>query len=202
MAHDARIEIVIQKSRFIGWCFPVSTEAEALEKLDNVRRQHRDASHNCYAYATGGTGGAARFSDDGEPGGTAGMPMMEVVRNKDVTNLLVVVTRYFGGVLLGAGGLVRAYAKSASAAIEAAEPVWMRPCIEFSIVCTYPRFQVVEPLAKSFGEVTDVLYREDVRLTVLVPECSAAAFEAAVVDKTDGACHPEKLNTCFGAFFD
>ena len=106
-------ELVIKRSRFIGRCFPVADEQEALRLLEQVRRQHWDATHNCYAYSVGVSGACARYSDDGEPSGTAGLPMMEALRRSGVTDALVVVTRYFGGILLGAGGLVRAYSAAA-----------------------------------------------------------------------------------------
>ena len=105
---EARDEVVIHKSRFIGHAAPVSSTEEALRFLARIREEHRDATHNCYAYIVGANMGVMRYSDDGEPGGTAGMPIIEVLNAREVTNCCVVVTRYFGGVLLGAGGLVRA----------------------------------------------------------------------------------------------
>ena len=118
-------EYVVNRSRFIGRCFPVSTEAEALAILDTVRKQHYDATHNCYAYSI--LDGARRFSDDGEPGGTAGMPIMDTLIRSNTENALIVVTRYFGGILLGSGGLVRAYSKSASDVLNASGTIIMMP---------------------------------------------------------------------------
>ena len=114
-------EIIINKSRFIGYASPCETEEEALAFLKRIREKHRDATHNCYAYIIGANAGIMRYSDDGEPGGTAGLPMMEVLKNRGVVNCCVVVTRYFGGVLLGAGGLVRAYTKGCAIALDAAQ---------------------------------------------------------------------------------
>ena len=111
-------EFYEKKSHFIGRAWPVETEEEALEKIQAMKKQHYDATHNCWAYII--RDGAVRFSDDGEPGGTAGMPIMDVMRNRSVVNCCIVVVRYFGGVLLGTGGLVRAYTRSAQAALEAA----------------------------------------------------------------------------------
>ena len=102
-------EYTVNRSRFIGRCFPVDSEEAALCLLSDIRKRHWDATHNCFAYRIGETAAAARFSDDGEPGGTAGKPIMDVLTGKGLTNVLCVVTRYFGGILLGAGGLVRAY---------------------------------------------------------------------------------------------
>lgn len=111
----------VNKSRFIGHASPCQSEEEALAFLKCIREQYRDATHNCYAYIIGENAGIMRYSDDGEPGGTAGMPIMEVLKNRGVVNCCVVVTRYFGGILLGAGGLVRAYSHSCVLALEAAQ---------------------------------------------------------------------------------
>ena len=112
-------EIVEKKSRFIGEAFPVETEEEAAEIIGNIKKQYWDARHHCWAYVIGGAQVQERFSDDGEPGGTAGKPILEVIRGHELKNVLMVVTRYFGGTLLGTGGLVRAYTQSAQAGIEA-----------------------------------------------------------------------------------
>ena len=117
---NAREEIVINKSRFIGYASPCVDEQKALAMLQRVREEHKSATHHCYAYIIGENSGIMRYSDDGEPGGTAGMPIMDVIRNRSVVNCCIVVVRYFGGVLLGTGGLVRAYTRSAQAALEAA----------------------------------------------------------------------------------
>ena len=118
-------EFVINKSRFIGYGCPCETEEEALAFLARIRQKHKDATHNCYAYIIGLNSGIMRYSDDGEPGGTAGMPIIEVMKARGVVNCAVVVTRYFGGILLGAGGLVRAYAQGSKAALDAAGVVVM-----------------------------------------------------------------------------
>ena len=126
-------EFIINKSRFIGHAAPVQTEEEALTFLQMIRTQYKDATHNCYAYTIGRNMGIMRYSDDGEPSGTAGLPMMEVVKRERVCNCCCVVTRYFGGVLLGAGGLLRAYTQGASVALKAAGIVEMVPSV--SLLC-------------------------------------------------------------------
>ena len=118
-------EIVINKSRFIGWAAPCETEEEALALIQSLREKYRDATHHCYAYIIGLNSGIMRYSDDGEPGGTAGMPMMDVLRNSHVVNCCAVVVRYFGGTLLGTGGLVRAYTQGCKEALNAAGVVRM-----------------------------------------------------------------------------
>ena len=120
---EASQEIVIKRSRFIGYAKPVSTEEEAVAFIEEIKRQHRAANHNCSAYVVGERDQFQKASDDGEPSGTAGKPILEVIKNKGLKNVAVVVTRYFGGILLGAGGLVRAYTDGAVAGIEAAEEI-------------------------------------------------------------------------------
>ncbi len=118
-------EYIVSRSRFIGYAAPCDSEEKALAFLQSVREQHRNATHHCYAYVIGVNSGIMRYSDDGEPGGTAGLPIMDVLRNAGVVNCCVVVVRYFGGILLGTGGLVRAYTQGSKIALEAARLVCM-----------------------------------------------------------------------------
>ncbi len=134
-------EFVINKSRFIGCGCPCQTEEEALSFLARVRQRHKDATHNCYAYIIGMNAGVMRYSDDGEPGGTAGLPIIEVMKARGVVNCAVVVTRYFGGVLLGAGGLVRAYAQGSKAALDAAGVVRMEKSASYLVEVDYSTWQ-------------------------------------------------------------
>ena len=137
-------EFIINKSRFIGYGAPCETEEEALAFLREIREKHKDASHNCYAYIIGLNAGIMRYSDDGEPGGTAGMPIIEVMKARGVVNCAVVVTRYFGGILLGAGGLVRAYAQGSKAALEAAGVVVMERSSRQLVEVDYSTWQRLE----------------------------------------------------------
>lgn len=130
-------QYIINKSRFIGYAAPCRTEEEALAFLASIREKHKDASHNCYAYVIGQNMGVARYSDDGEPGGTAGMPIIEVIKARGVVDVCVVVTRYFGGVLLGAGGLVRAYAEGSKVALDAAKVVVMHKTNRYAFDTDY-----------------------------------------------------------------
>lgn len=134
----AQDEFIVNKSRFIGYACPCETEEEALAFLKRIREKHRDATHNCYAYVIGANAGIMRYSDDGEPGGTAGLPMMEVLKNRGVVNCCVVVTRYFGGVLLGAGGLVRAYTHGCAIALDAAQVSVMEKSVRVLFDVPYP----------------------------------------------------------------
>lgn len=137
-------EFIIKKSRFIGFGSPARTEEEALGFLAAIRRKHKDASHNCFAYVIGRNAGVIRYSDDGEPGGTAGLPIAGVLRAREVVDCCVVVTRYFGGVLLGAGGLTRAYAQGAAMALGASGVVMMEDSVRFWAGMDYTHWGRVE----------------------------------------------------------
>lgn len=146
---EASDEIVINKSRFIGYASPAKTVEEALAFLDRIRLKHRDATHNCYAYIIGQNAGIMRYSDDGEPGGTAGMPIIEVMKARGVVDCAVVVTRYFGGVLLGAGGLVRAYSHTCALALNAARVCQMHPTETWLFEVAYPLWDKIQHALKS-----------------------------------------------------
>jgi uncharacterized YigZ family protein len=130
-------EIVINKSRFIGYVSPCSSESDALAFLQHIREEHKTATHHCYAYIVGENSGIMRYSDDGEPGGTAGLPIMDAMRTKSIVNCCIVVVRYFGGTLLGTGGLVRAYTQSAQAALSASGIVRMEKTALYSCILPY-----------------------------------------------------------------
>ena len=146
---EARDEVVIHKSRFIGHAAPVSSTEEALRFLARIREEHRDATHNCYAYIIGQNAGIMRYSDDGEPSGTAGMPIIEVMKARGVVDCAVVVTRYFGGILLGAGGLVRAYSHTCALALDAARVCQMHPTERWLFEVAYPLWDRVQHALKS-----------------------------------------------------
>ena len=187
---DSETEFVEKHSRFIGRIFLTETEEEALAALEKIRKQHWDAKHNVYAYII--HGGAMRFSDDGEPGGTAGMPVLEVLRREGLENVLCVVTRYFGGILLGAGGLVRAYAKSAKLAVDAAGTSVKRVWQQIDIPCPYNLFERVRQEVASFdGLVTDTEYGADVLLRTVLPEQQADPFLRRLTDLSAGSLRPE-----------
>ena len=142
-------EFIINKSRFIGYGCPCQTEVVALSFLSRIRTKHKVATHNCYAYIIGLNSGIMRYSDDGEPGGTAGMPIIEGMKARGVVNCAVVVTRYFGGILLGAGGLVRAYAQGSKTALDAAGVVVMEKSARYMIEVDYSTWQRLEYFLRS-----------------------------------------------------
>lgn len=169
LATSASDEIVTNKSRFIGYASPVKTEDEALNFLRSVKQEHKEATHHCYAYVIGTNAGIMRYSDDGEPGGTAGMPMIEFLKTKKLVNCIVVVVRYFGGVLLGTGGLVRAYTQGTKIAVEAAKIVSMElTCVEECDV-SYPLWDKVKYESISLPvQITDIRFTSSVSFTLLV----------------------------------
>ena len=178
-------EIVISKSRFLGFCIPVTSEAETQEALAQIRKRYYDARHCCYAFRLQ-EGGVARSSDDGEPSGTAGAPILAVLTSAGVENVLCAVVRYFGGVLLGTGGLVRAYGKTASEALEAAEIVSIRVCEKLSVSVTYASYNLLEPMLRQKGYPCEAAFTDQVQITITLPAEEAESFIANLVDKTDG----------------
>ena len=179
-------EFIEKKSRFIGRLWPVETEEAALEKIQEMKKKHYDATHNCWAYII--KDGAVRFSDDGEPGGTAGMPMLQVLQREGLFNCVCVVTRYFGGILLGAGGLVRAYTQSAKDALDAAGISVVRRWVAMEVPCTYAMFERARLEVTAFGGVVEnVDYGADVVLSALLPEERAEEFAAHILDVSAGA---------------
>ena len=186
-----------RKSKFIGEIFPVETPEAAIEAIQSVKAKYRDARHHCYAYIIR-EGNYMRYSDDGEPQGTAGMPILDVLRRENITNVCCVVTRYFGGVLLGTGGLVRAYTKSAQLGLEAAGINQMSRYSVLLITCPYSLLGVVQNILPEHDcvvEETD--YAADVTLTVTLPEGGEALLEQALKDATSAGVEVECMDTRF-----
>jgi len=182
----SQTELVEKRSRFIGQVWQVTSEEEARARIEETRKRYYDARHHCWCYLLR-EGGVVRYSDDGEPQGTAGQPMLNVFQREEVTDVVCVVTRYFGGVLLGAGGLVRAYAKSAKDALDAAGLSVVRRWVAMEVPCTYARFEEVRREAARFGGVVEkVDYGADVLLSVLIPEERSASFAAHLLDASAG----------------
>ena len=186
---SASDELVINKSRFICYGSPVDSEDEALGFLKKIRSEHTDASHNCYAYAIGPNMGIMRYSDDGEPGGTAGLPIMEVIKARGITNCILVITRYFGGVLLGAGGLVRAYSQSAALAINACGTASVYPTKKYTVAVSYSMFGKAEYAIKNLPVIVeDKAFTDKVSVTFLVKTEEAAEVKNAITTALDGKC--------------
>ena len=176
-------EFIEKKSRFIGRVWPVDTEEEALAKIQEMKKQHYDATHNCWAYVI--KDGPMRFSDDGEPGGTAGNPMMQVLQRENLFNVVCVVTRYFGGILLGAGGLVRAYTKGAKIAIDAAGKSMKRVWTVLYVPCPYTYYERVKLEVEAFGGIIrNTEFGAEVELEILLAESQAQPFLERLTDMT------------------
>lgn len=186
-------EFVEKKSRFIGYIKPVTTQDEAVTFINEIKSKHWDATHNVYAYVLR-DGQTRRYSDDGEPQGTAGLPMLEVFKREGVENVVCVVTRYFGGVLLGTGGLLRAYTKSAKDALDAAGIAAVRRWVKLEVGCPYSLFERMKTECLSLdGAVQNVDYGADVLLSLLLPENNAEAFSARVTELSAGACSAQTV---------
>lgn len=195
---SSETEFTEKRSTFIGHVFPVETEDEARARIDEMKKAYHDARHNCWCYLI--KDGPVRYSDDGEPQGTAGQPMLAVFQKEGVTNVCCVVTRYFGGVLLGAGGLVRAYTRSAKDALDAAGVSAVRRWVAMEVPCSYARFEEVRREVSRFGGVEEgVDYGADVLLSVLIPEEDAAAFAAHLLDASAGTVEALEAGESFRA---
>lgn len=182
---DADAEFVERRSRFIGHIFATDTEEEALARLKQMRETYWDATHNVYAYII--RDGATRFSDDGEPGGTAGMPVLQVLQREEIYNVTCVVTRYFGGILLGAGGLVRAYAHSAKLALDAAGRSVKQVWTKVYLPCPYSWFERIRLEVAAFGGVIEGTdFGADVSFDLLLPQAQVTPFLARVTDLSAG----------------
>lgn len=176
VAGETTAEYTEKRSRFIATLCPCDTEEKAAEFINKMRSEYWDARHNCFAYSVGG-GAVKRFSDDGEPHGTAGKPILEVIEGAGITNTVIVVTRYFGGVLLGTGGLVRAYTKAAKDAVDLSERVLMTPCTVFSCSCSYSdRERLVKLIEDCGGTLEDTLYTAEVELKFYISKEKSEQF--------------------------
>lgn len=180
-------EIVEKKSRFIGIALNVTSPEDALEKVNLIKKKYFDARHSCYAYICGNEGMERRFSDDGEPSGTAGKPMMDVLAGSDVTNCLVVVTRYFGGTLLGTGGLVKAYSSAARLALDNAELTEVTTGVKCNIQADYNSIGKLQYILASMDiPVLDTVYEENVVFEIVVDSQLTYRLEKTLQDEFAG----------------
>jgi uncharacterized YigZ family protein len=188
----AESEFTEKRSRFIGHLWPVESEEEAQARIKAMKTKYYDARHNCWCYLIGQS--VVRYSDDGEPQGTAGQPMLKVFQRENVTNVCCVVTRYFGGVLLGAGGLTRAYSRSARDTLTeagvAAVGLWTR----LRIPCTYPLLERVKlEIAAAGGQIDDVAYGADILLQASLPEDGVEPLRRRLTELSAGSITAEAV---------
>lgn len=189
---QAEYSFVEKRSEFIGYCAPADDEQTAYAFVESIRKKHSDARHNVYAYNLR-AGNISRYSDDGEPHGTAGVPVLDVIRKAGVTDCCIVVTRYFGGVLLGTGGLLRAYTAAAAGALEKAGAAQVGLFDIYSCAMNYTDYQKLMPLIASLGaEISESDFSDHVRLGVSVLASEGEKFVSAVTDCTNGRVKPTK----------
>lgn len=194
---DAESEFTEKRSRFLSHLFRVESEAEARWRIEEMKKKYYDARHNCWCYLIE-DGGIVRYSDDGEPQGTAGQPMLNVFQRENVTNVCCVVTRYFGGILLGAGGLTRAYSKGARDALAAAGVSSMGLWTQLRIPCTYPLLERVKlELAAAEGLTDDTEYGADVTITASLPQERVEPLCARLTELSAGGIVPAVLGESF-----
>ncbi len=194
---EAYDEFIEQRSRFIGYVKPVKTEEEAQSFINEKRQKHWDATHNVYAYVLREEK-IQRYSDDGEPHGTAGVPVLDVILKSGLTDIVVVVTRYFGGILLGAGGLVRAYTKGAKIAVAAGSIITMSNCISARLRCDYSQYGKISGLLPSFGGVIDnTEFTDNIELEYhIIPE-KYDSLQKQIADFTCGKVYSEVIEESF-----
>lgn len=190
--NSASAELIEKKSRFIASVKPVESEEQAIGFLNQIRSQRRDARHNVYAYSIGGSNIVQRYSDDGEPAGTAGIPVLEAIKKSGVDDVAVVVTRYFGGILLGTGGLTRAYGKAAAMGIEAAEIVKRVLCRELLVQLNYSQLGKVQGAVIEAGfHIGKVLYEGNIKMQVFAPAEDEKHLIQVINDATGGTAEME-----------
>lgn len=184
---EAATEIIIRKSKFIGYARPVKSEEEAVAFIDAIKKEHWNATHNCSAYCVGQRSEIQKQSDDGEPSGTAGKPILEVIKKQELRNTVIVVTRYFGGVKLGAGGLIRAYSEAAAAAVAAAKPVYrvLHQRIGVEIEYTW-QGKLENELRNQNVIIEDTQFTDKVTYHCLPTVAEVETFKAWMIDLTQG----------------
>jgi uncharacterized YigZ family protein len=190
ISRQAEAVLEVRKSRFLAGTFRAASTDEALALLKRIREESRDADHHCWAWRIGPGGEQSRYSDDGEPSGTAGPPILQVLARREMTNVLLVVTRYFGGTKLGAGGLARAYGEAAKAALDASEPRPLRLLVRFRVELPHAALPAFEHYLNKLGFAVEAReFREIVALVVRLPAESESSFRSFHLDLVSGR-HP------------
>lgn len=200
---EAEAEIIEKKSKFIATVRPVKNEEEAQSFIEEMRKKYWDATHNVFAYQIGERNQIQRFSDDGEPSGTAGLPVLDVLRGEDVKNVAIVVTRYFGGTLLGTGGLVRAYGRAAKEGLLKAGVIEKKLYSRFHVITDYSWLGKVQYEILQGGHVIeDTIYTDKIKLIVLVEEENKESFSKRIIEKTNAQAEVSEVSMVYGAWND
>ena len=193
----ASAELIEKRSRFIGYAKPVATQDEAIAFINEIKSKHWDATHNVYAYVLR-EGQSSRYSDDGEPQGTAGMPVLNVLIKEGLTDCAVVVTRYFGGIMLGAGGLVRAYSQGSKIAVDAGGVITMARCSVLTVNCDYNFYGRLSSLIPECGGmVLDTAFSDGVTVKMRIPSDMKGQFDAKLVGLSLGKFSSEPVDEVF-----
>lgn len=189
-----------KKSKFIGYCKPVKTEEEAKAFINEIKSKHKDATHNVWAYSLR-ENNTIRYNDDGEPSGTAGVPVLEVLNKSGIVDAVLVATRYFGGIMLGGGGLVRAYSHTASIAVNAATAIMMKECVVVGAKCDYTYYTKLQEIClKNSGVVDDTVFEESVTLIFHILQSDLESFMLDFAELTKGKGELEELEKAFYGF--
>lgn len=197
---SAEASFTEKKSEFIGYIRHVETDYEAVAFINDIRAMHRKATHNVYAYILR-NGSVTRYSDDGEPQGTAGVPVFEVLRKEGLTDVCCVVTRYFGGILLGGGGLVRAYSHSAKIAVDSAQRMIMCSCYPFTVTADYNLYGKLANILPEFDvKITDTRFTDNVTISLLCRSALADALTEKLIDTANGKINIKKGTESFENF--
>lgn len=184
----ASAKLSVKNSEFLAEVFPLQTQSEARSLLKSIKQKYSDASHVVHAFVLGASGGILGSSDDGEPSGTAGKPVLTVLKNSGLTNVLLTVTRWFGGTLLGTGGLVKAYTDSAKAVLAAAVTEEFIPKTAFTVFCSYPKYgQIKNRFTEFSAEIQCTEFKEEVKIEGLIPDAERAAFCAFLKNAAKGS---------------
>ena len=194
IATPTTAELIEKKSRFIGQAFPVNNEQEAQDQLAAIRTKHRAARHNVYAWVIGADNEFMRSSDDGEPAGTGGRPVLEAIKKSGLQNIMIVVTRYFGGILLGSGGLTRAYGKAAQLAIDEAAVIKRLPAQKYAITCSYPYLSKTEIVLNQPGiEIIDKIYGEQIGIIAAISDQLITKATTNLTNLSNGTTRIDEL---------
>ncbi len=193
-------EYVVKRSRFIGYAKPVSTIEEANSFISEIKSKHWDATHNVYAYILR-DGGIKRYSDDGEPQGTAGVPVLDVLEKEGLEDVCVVVTRYFGGILLGGGGLVRAYSHSAKIGVDSAKIITMAHCVDLSVECDYTFYGKLNAfLLNEDTVILDTVFTDNVKVIFRIKSENRGSIDAKITDMSNGRLFTSVISENFCEF--
>lgn len=192
-------EVIEKKSRFIAYIESVKTQEEAFSFVEKVKKQNYDAKHNCYAFSVGLDNSEIRFSDDGEPQGTAGKPILDVITNSKLCNVCIVVTRYFGGTLLGTGGLIRAYTKASKLALQNSTTHIIQRLNVINIITSYTDLAKIQfVLNKNELEIVDITYEDEVKITTNIPIDLTEIIKKDVTEVTSGRIKFKKIKEIVG----